>query len=88
MVIDHCGIIVPFEASGKVKMQDRKLRKGSGSLDMIINVPFITVDDEFMHEIAGAKPEQVAGKLTVDKQRPPEDVFLKRLLMEKESVSR
>ena len=86
MIIDHWGIIVPFEASGRVRMQDGKLRKGSGALDIVINVPFMTVDDECMNEIAGAKPEPTAGKIMVDKRRLPEDVFLTRHLTETESA--
>ena len=86
MDMDHCGVIIPFEVSGRVRMQDGKLRKGSGALDIAINIPFMTVDEEFMAVIAGAKPEQEGGTNVLDKRRLPEDVFLTRQLTETESA--
>ena len=86
MVMDHCGVVIPFEVSGRVRMQDGKLRKGSGALDIAINIPFMIVDDEFMAEIAGAKPEQEGGKIVFDKRCLPEHVFLTRQLTETKSA--
>ena len=86
MVMEQKEILIPFQANGRVRMADGKLRKTSESLFITANVPFFTVNQEFMEEIAGAKPQQTAGKLQCDKRRLPEDVFLTREFTETESA--